>query len=180
MDKAAIRREMLARRTVMARPGDMTGHLEAALGPARGRTLAGYAAMRAEIDPMPLLARWEGPVCLPVVAGKGRPLLFRSWTPGAPLVPGAFGALVPEEGDEAEPDALVVPLVAFTSRGDRLGYGGGFYDRTLKRLRARAPVLAVGFAWSGQQAHALPLEPTDQPLDAVATEAGLVVPPAPD
>ena len=177
-DKGALRREMLARRAQAVRPGDMTGHLEAALGDHRGRPLAGYAAMRGEIDPLPLLARWDGPVCLPVVPGKGRPLVFRAWTPGAPLVPGAFGALVPEAGEEVEPEALIVPLVAFTGRGDRLGYGGGFYDRTLERLRRRAPVAAIGFAWAAQQVPALPLEPTDQPLDAVATEAGLVRPPA--
>ena len=145
----------------------MTAPLEAALAPWRGRRLAGYVAMRAEIDPAPLLARWDGPVCLPVVAGKDRPLIFRSWHPGAPLVPGAFGALVPETGEAVEPEALVVPLVAFTDGGDRLGYGGGFYDRTLERLRALGPVHAVGFAWAAQRVEALPTEFTDQRLDAV-------------
>ena len=169
-EKALLRREMLARRA--ARDGDHTAALREALGPGRGRTLAGYAAMRGEIDPMPLLRGWDGPVCLPVVAGKGRPLVFRAWRPGAPLVPGAFGARVPEAGEEVVPDVLIVPLVAFTRAGDRLGYGGGFYDRTLEALRAWGAVTAIGFAWSSQEVDALPLEPTDQRLDAVVTERG--------
>lgn len=172
--KAELRCEMLARRAEAERPGDMTGHLEAALSAHRGRRLAGYVAMRAEIDPAPLLARWDGPICLPVVEGGGRPLAFRSWAPGESLVPGAFGALVPEAGEAVEPEALIVPLVAFTAAGDRLGYGGGFYDRTLERLRGVGAVAAIGFAWAVQEVPDLPLEPTDQPLDAIATEVGLV------
>lgn len=171
MDKGALRKEMLARRAEAVRPGDMTAPLERALAPWRGVRLAGYAAMRGEIDPMPLLKRWEGPLCLPVVEGKDRPLSFRSWVPGAALVPGAFGALVPEAGEAVEPEVLIVPLVAFTRDGDRLGYGGGFYDRTLERLRMRRPVHAIGFAWAAQEVGVLPLEPTDQRLDAVVTEA---------
>ena len=67
-----------------------------------------------------------------------------------------------------------MPLLAFDRRGYRLGYGGGFYDRTLERLRARHPVLAVGFAFSAQEVDEVPTEPTDQPLDAIVTEAGLI------
>lgn len=170
-EKAELRAAALERRAAAARPGDMTAGLKRALAPWRGRRLAGYAAMRGEIDPMPLMERWDGPVCLPVVEEAGRPLSFRSWGPGEALVPGAFGALVPEGGAAVEPEVLVVPLVAFTRDGDRLGYGGGFYDRTLEGLRARGTVHAVGFAWAAQEVDALPLEPTDQRLDAIVTEA---------
>ena len=72
------------------------------------------------------------------------------------------------------PQILIVPLVAFDMHGGRLGYGGGFYDRTLQILRAQGPVLAVGFAFEAQQADDLPLESTDQPLDLIVTDAGVL------
>jgi 5-formyltetrahydrofolate cyclo-ligase len=91
------------------------------------------------------------------------------------MVEGPFGAKIPEAGADVIPEVLIVPLVAFDARGFRLGYGGGFYDRTLEGLRARGPVVAVGFAYGAQEAEALPLEPTDQRLDAIVTEAGVRV-----
>jgi 5-formyltetrahydrofolate cyclo-ligase len=87
------------------------------------------------------------------------------------MVAGPFGALIPEAGDDVVPEVLIVPLVAFDRAGNRLGYGGGFYDRTLEGLRAARPTFAIGFAYAAQEAEALPLEPTDQPLDAIVTEA---------
>ena len=76
--------------------------------------------------------------------------------------------------DFIEPEILIVPLVAFDRAGGRLGYGGGFYDRTLELLRSRRPTRAIGFAYAAQEAEALPLEPTDQPLDMVVTEAEVI------
>ena len=87
------------------------------------------------------------------------------------MIDGPFGARVPAVEDWIEPEVLIVPLVAFDARGNRLGYGGGFYDRTLERLRAKRPTLAIGFAFDAQEADALPLEPTDQPLDLIVTES---------
>ena len=87
---------------------------------------------------------------------------------------GAFGALIPAEGAWLEPEVLIVPLLSFDRRGFRLGYGGGFYDRTLERLRARHGVLALGFAFAAQEVAEVPIEPTDQPLDAILTETGLI------
>ncbi|WP_438669361.1 5-formyltetrahydrofolate cyclo-ligase [Pseudogemmobacter sonorensis] len=150
----------------------------------QGGALAGYMPIQTEIDPRPALAVAPVPVCLPVIQGRDLPLRFREWSPGSPLVEGAFRALIPAEGAWLEPRVLIVPLLAFDARGFRLGYGGGFYDRTLERLRARAalsegaaPVRAVGFAFAAQEVEAVPVEPTDQPLDAIVTEAGVIEPP---
>ena len=90
------------------------------------------------------------------------------------MVAGVFGAAIPEVGDWMTPEIVIVPLVAFDRAGGRLGYGGGFYDRTLEGLRAARPTLAIGFAYAGQEAEGLPLEATDQPLDMVVTEAGVI------
>jgi len=179
--KAAARKAALARRKVAQASADQTAAhaaLRDVLAPWRGRALSGYMPIRTEIDPRPVMADWaaEAPVCVPVIAGRDAPLDFRQWTPAAAMVEGPFGARVPEAGDWLTPEVLIVPLLAFSGRGYRLGYGGGFYDRTLARLRARGPVFAVGFAFAAQRDDALPLEATDQPLDAVVTEAGTLVP----
>ena len=170
--KRALRAEALARRGAAhsaERSAAARAVLAAALGPAGGRVLAGYVPMRSEVDPLPLMAGWAGPVCVPVVLGRGRALGFRRWSPGARMVPGGFGTLVPEDGEALRPEVVVVPLVAFTAEGDRLGYGGGFYDRTLAALGAEA----VGLAYAAQRVAALPAEAWDVPLGAVATEEGL-------
>ncbi len=140
-----------------------------------GRVLSGYMPMRTEIDPLPAMAAHQGPVGVPVIIGQGMPLRFREWTPGAAMVEGAFKALIPAEGGWLDPDVLIVPMLAFDARGYRLGYGGGFYDRTLQGLRARGPVLAVGFAFAAQEVAAVPTDATDQRLDAVVTETGVTV-----
>ena len=144
------------------------------LAPYKGRILAGYMAMRTEIDPALAMAAHQGPVCVPVIMGKGLALKFREWTPGCAMVPGDFGALIPAEGAWLDPDVLIVPLVGFDARGYRLGYGGGFYDRTLQGLRAKHPTVAVGFAFAAQQLPQVPIDEFDQRLDAVVTESGLV------
>jgi 5-formyltetrahydrofolate cyclo-ligase len=138
-----------------------------------GRVLSGYMPMRTEIDPLPAMAAHQGPVGVPVIIGRGQALKFREWTPGSAMVEGAFKALIPEEGAWVEPEVLIVPLLAFDAQGYRLGYGGGFYDRTLEGLRARGPVLAVGFAFAAQEVPQVPTEATDQRLDAVVTEQGV-------
>ena len=140
-----------------------------------GRVLSGYMPMRTEIDPLPAMAAHRGTVGVPVIIGKGQALRFREWTPGARMVEGAFKALIPEEGLWVEPQVLIVPLLAFDARGYRLGYGGGFYDRTLEGLRAKGPVLAVGFAFAAQEVAEVPIDATDQRLDAVVTETGVTL-----
>jgi 5-formyltetrahydrofolate cyclo-ligase len=88
---------------------------------------------------------------------------------------GAFKAMIPEEGAWLEPEVMIVPLLAWDRRGYRLGYGGGFYDRTLEGLRARGPVMAVGFAFAAQEVDAVPVDEFDQRLDAVVTEKGVTI-----
>ena len=156
--------------------GAASGALSEVLAGYRGVSLAGYLPIRTEIDPRPAMseASAHGVVGVPVIVEAGHPLQFASWVPDAPLVSGPFGAEVPEVIVPMVPQILIVPLVAFHRRGGRLGYGGGFYDRTLEGLRANGPVLAIGFAYAAQEAEALPLEPTDQPLDLIVTERGVI------
>lgn len=148
--------------------------LAAQLAEISGRIVAGYLPIRTEADPLPameaLVARNR--LAVPVVTGPGEPLLFREWQPGCQLERGAFDVMIPVDGEILVPDLIVAPLVAFDRKLFRLGYGGGFYDRTLERLRSRGPLHVLGFGYSAQCLEELPLEATDQPLDAVITEAG--------
>jgi 5-formyltetrahydrofolate cyclo-ligase len=179
--KAALRRMAYdARKSAFATAADLvpraTGHLLQAIGPARGRIIAGYMPIRTEIDPLPAMAALHASgarICVPVIAGAGRPLDFREWMPDCTLVEGPFKAMVPADGDWLTPDTLIVPLVGFDAALNRLGYGGGFYDRTLARLRSAGQAEAIGYAFSAQELPALPVEPTDQPLDALVTETGM-------
>jgi 5-formyltetrahydrofolate cyclo-ligase len=129
--------------------------------------------MRTEIDPLPAMAAHRGVVGVPVIPGPAMALRFREWSPGCALVAGEFGALIPAEGAWVEPAVLIVPMLAFDARGYRLGYGGGFYDRTLEGLRAKRPTLAVGFAFAAQEVDEVPIDAYDQQLDAVVTEEGV-------
>ena len=177
--KAAARAEAFARRKLAHAAGQGTAaHLSRVLAGHRGVSLAGYMAMRTEIDPVAAMqeAAAHGPVGVPVIMGAGQPLKFRTWDPDCVMIKGDFGALIPETGDWMEPEILIVPLVAFDRKGGRLGYGGGFYDRTLEMLRAKRPTLAIGFAYAQQEADGLPLEPTDQPLDLIVTQNGILTP----
>ncbi len=174
--KAGARRAAFATRKAAfaAGQGQAAELLADFLGAQAGRVLSGYMPMRTEIDPLPAMAAHDGPVCVPVIVGKGLALRFREWSPGCAMIDGEFGALIPADGAWLEPEVLIVPLLAFDARGYRLGYGGGFYDRTLERLRARHRLLAVGFGFAAQEVAEVPVEPTDQRLDAILTENGLV------
>jgi len=168
-EKAALRREAAARRAEAARaaPGAaeaLAAHASA-LPPAR--IVSAYVAMRSEIDPMPLalaLAGRGARLALPALVD--RRMVFRAWTPGEPLVPATFGTREPE-GEELTPDLLLVPLLAFTREGVRLGYGAGHYDTW---LGAHPHATAFGVAYAGQEFSALPREPHDVPLAGILTE----------
>ncbi|WP_374441782.1 5-formyltetrahydrofolate cyclo-ligase [Stella sp.] len=139
-----------------------------------GAVVSGFHPIGEEIDPRPLMARLAAAgrtLCLPVTPRRGLPLSFRAWRPGDRLVPRPFGLLEPApEAPTVEPDLLLVPLLAFDDAGRRMGYGGGFYDRTLADLRARRPIRAVGVAYEGQRCERVPAGPADAILDAVVTE----------
>jgi len=175
--KAIARTEAYARRAVafQSGQGQAAEILADFLAPHGGRVLSGYMPMRTEIDPLPAMAAHQGPVGVPVIIAKATPLRFREWSPGAAMIEGTFKAMIPAEGAWLDPEVLIVPLLAFDAHGYRLGYGGGFYDRTLAGLRARGPVLAVGFAFAAQEVPEVPIDAFDQRLDAVVTEKGVTV-----
>jgi len=136
--------------------------------------VSGFWPIKEEIDIRPLLIELSNEGCelaLPVVQGKGLPLIFRAWRPGDPLEAGVFGTLQPSaKREEVEPDALIVPLLACDEEGWRLGYGGGFYDRTLAGLRARKTVTAIGVGFNDQLVPEVPHGPSDQRLDWLLTD----------
>lgn len=140
--------------------------------------VSGYWPMADEIDVRPLMARLQDQgrtVALPVVAGAKEPLVFRRWQQETPLEEGPFGTLHPgPDQPEVTPGVLLVPSLAFDDKGFRLGWGGGYYDRTLARLRAAGPVIAVGAAFAGQQVDNVPHTSDDQPLDWIVTEESIV------
>jgi len=148
-----------------------------------GVAVGAYAPLKSEIDPTLLLQRLVAaghPVGLPVIAGPAAPLSFRRWRPGQKLVSGQFGARQPGPGAALiDPDVLIVPLVAFDSAGYRLGRGGGFYDRTIAEMKARKPVLTIGFAFAAQHILQVPREGHDQRLDWIVTEEGALHCPEP-
>lgn len=176
--KAAARKAAFARRKPLfeAAHAAQAGYLSEVLAGHRGVPLSGFMPIRTEIDPTPAMAEASayGTVGVPVIEAADAPLKFAAWTPETQMVPGPFGAPVPARLEFFEPEILVVPLLAFDRGGGRLGYGGGFYDRTLEMLRAKRATLAIGFAFAGQEAEDIPLEPTDQPLDLIVTEAGII------
>ena len=139
-----------------------------------GAPVSAYWPKGDELDPRPLISLLSGrghPVGLPVMIGKGQPLVFRRWDAAAELVPAGFGLLEPaEDRPEVVPELLFVPLLAFDRAGWRLGYGGGFYDRTLAKLQRSGSPLAVGLAYAGQELPEVLHGPNDRQLDWIVTE----------
>jgi 5-formyltetrahydrofolate cyclo-ligase len=138
--------------------------------------VSGFASLPDEFRLWPVLRALSGQgyrLALPVMQGKGKPLIFRAWSPGDAMDSGVWGIAEPK-ADKAvlEPDTLLVPLLAFDAEGWRLGYGGGFYDRTLRGLRARKSVVAVGIAFDEQRVDAVPHLDYDERLDWVLTPSG--------
>jgi len=140
------------------------------------RIISGYMPIHTELDILPAMHALHEKgyaLCVPVIMGKAKPLKFSAWTPDTRMTKGAFGAMVPENSDWLRPDLLLCPMLAFDAKAQRMGYGGGFYDRTIAAL---APVRTLGFAYAAQQVAHLPTEPTDMPLEGVITEKGLFSP----
>jgi 5-formyltetrahydrofolate cyclo-ligase len=139
-----------------------------------GCVVSAYWPIGSEIDPRPLMAHLHGqghPIALPLTPAPGNPLVFRAWRPEDTLVAADFGTRVPLASQpELTPRVLIVPLLAFDRTGYRLGYGGGYYDRTLARLRDSGDVLAVGVAYAAQEVAEVPRGGSDQPIDWIVTE----------
>ena len=178
-DKAELRRKAEAHRQTLAAPGHaaaLAAHADA-LAIAPGAVVAGYAAFRAEADPNALLralADRGHPLALPAMTGKAEPLRFQRWREGDALVAHPYGVAEPlADAPVVVPSVVLVPLLAFDGRGTRLGYGGGYYDRTLAALRAVGSVRAIGIAYAGQELAEVPHGAHDERLDAVLTENGL-------
>jgi 5-formyltetrahydrofolate cyclo-ligase len=179
--KAEARRSALAARQARPEAGPMLRDiLLAQAPPPRGAIIGGFWSMGSEIDTRPLLEALQARghiVALPVTPPRGNPLLFRPWSPGTPMAQGPMGTQHPAEGAPVHPTWLIVPLLAFDRGGARLGYGGGYYDRTLALLRASNPRLtAIGVAYAAQEIAQVPTGPHDARLDAIATEQGLIRP----
>jgi 5-formyltetrahydrofolate cyclo-ligase len=138
---------------------------------------AGYFPVHDELDPVPLLeAQYARGLrtALPVVQ-SGPDLVFREWAPGAPLKRGKFGLKQPEAGSaELIPDIVLVPLLAFDRKGGRLGYGAGYYDAALRRMRQHARLTAIGIAFDEQEFPEVPQGPQDERLDMVLTPSRVV------
>ncbi|MEJ2376232.1 MAG: 5-formyltetrahydrofolate cyclo-ligase [Pseudolabrys sp.] len=177
--KEALRAEALARRDAL--PAEMRA--AAAEGIAKrglpfdvkpGAVVSGFMAMRSEINPLPLMRRLaaEGAkLALPVIKGRGHPLIMRAYKFGDGLVRGQWGIREPTpQAPEVAPDIVLVPLAAFDRAGQRIGYGAGYYDMTIHSLRARKEVTAIGLAFAAQEIDAVPATPRDERLDFVLTE----------
>jgi len=179
-DKRTLRSAMLAWRGALAE-GERRAAAEGLLESLRRERpfetpaiVSGFWPIKDEIDIRPLMIELSNQGCqlaLPVVQGRGQPLLFRAWRPGDALEAGVFGTLQPSPKRETiEPDALLVPLLACDEKGWRLGYGGGFYDRTLAGLREKRAVIAAGVGFDAQLVPEVPHGPSDQRLDWLLTD----------
>jgi 5-formyltetrahydrofolate cyclo-ligase len=182
--KSDLRKEALARRDALPAPDRARAAEAVAARPfpiavPRGAIVSGYSPMKSEFNPIPLMRRLAdagASLALPVVAGRGRPLIMRAWSFGAPLAAGVWGIREPPpEAPEVDPDILLVPLAAFDRRGHRIGYGAGYYDLTIAGLRVRKPVTAVGLAFAAQEIDAVPITPRDARLDLVLTEREVIM-----
>ncbi len=129
--------------------------------------VSGYLPIRTEMDPLPTLTKLDRQIGVPVITGRGMPLTFAQWTSAATLVKGDFGVMIPDPIIPVTPMVLIVPLLAFDRQGYRLGYGGGFYDRTIAALDN---VTSIGFAYAAQECATVPREDTDERLDYIVTE----------
>jgi 5-formyltetrahydrofolate cyclo-ligase len=177
--KAILRRQALAGRDAIPAP-ERAAAAETIAARAfpvaipTGAIVSGFSPLKSEINPVPLMRRLAdagAKLALPVVAGKGKPLIMRAWSFGEPLDAGVWGIRQPrQEAAEVAPDILIVPLLAFDRSGHRLGYGAGYYDMTINALRARKPITAIGIAFAAQEITSVPTTPRDARLDLVLTE----------
>ena len=143
-----------------------------------GVIVSGFSPLKTEINPLPLmrkLAEAGATLALPVVARRGEPLIMRAYAFGQSLNEGVWGIREPADNAPAvDPDILIVPLAAFDRRGNRIGYGAGYYDMTIARLRVLKPVVAIGIAYAAQEFPEVPVTTRDERLDLVLTERDVI------
>ncbi|HTJ91883.1 MAG TPA: 5-formyltetrahydrofolate cyclo-ligase [Pararobbsia sp.] len=181
--KTVLRKALLATRQQLPndelRNSRFSDHVVRVLADRAPQCVAIYWPIAGEFDPRPALARWiamrsDAYAALPVVVERNGPMMFHRWAPGDPVRNGRFDIPVPEATVEVEPDMLLIPCVGIDDARFRLGYGGGFYDRTLAAFESRGlrRPLAVGIAYDVGRIETLPREPHDIPLDIGITESG--------
>jgi 5-formyltetrahydrofolate cyclo-ligase len=183
MRKADLRKTALARRDALPADARAAAAQVIAARPfpipvPTGAIVSGFMPLKTEINPLPLmraLADAGARLALPVVAGKGKPLIMRAFAFGEELASGVWGIREPKpEAPEVFPDILLVPMLAFDRSGQRVGYGAGYYDMTIAALRARKPVTTVGIAYAEQEVAEVPSTPRDARLDLVLTEHEII------
>ena len=177
--KAALRRDAAARRDALSVEARQAASEAIAarkfpLPTSASDIVSGFMPLKSEINPLPLmqkLARQGTGLALPRIVGRGQPLSMRAWQFGGPLDRGQWGIREPmPEAPEVDPDILLVPLLAFDRAGYRIGYGAGYYDMTIARLRSLKKIDAVGIAFAAQEVADIPRTPRDERLDLVLTE----------
>jgi 5-formyltetrahydrofolate cyclo-ligase len=143
-----------------------------------GMVVSGFSPTKSEINPLPLLRKLSetgASLALPAIAGRGQPLIMRAWHFGASLNTGQWGIREPtSEATQIAPDLLIVPLAAFDRAGHRIGYGAGYYDMTIRALRAQKPVIAIGIGFAAQEIPRVPATERDERLDLVLTEREVI------
>ncbi len=183
-DKPSLRKQLQAERLAMPDRHLRSAHLQEVLRvwlvSRAEKTIGAYWPIKAEFDALPSLFRWSEAesgrvIGLPVIDRQTRQLRFHAWYPGCPMEDDAYGIPKPKDTAAFEPALLLVPCVGYGPKGNRLGYGGGFYDRTLAALTPRP--FTVGLAYAHGHIPWLQPEPHDVPLDAILTEGGVVWPP---
>ena len=154
----------------------LVDHFPDEIWPPLNAVVAGYRPIQDEIDPTPLMETFhceQARLELPCVTAIGEPLVFRSWSPGQTLTRGSFDIEEPEaSAAELKPELILTPMLGFDEKGRRLGYGAGFYDRTIKGLREAGPLTVVGLAFGAQRLSVVPTDRFDMPVDWVVTETG--------
>ncbi len=182
-DKAELRHEAFARRDALP-ASERAAAVESvtqrpfpvAVKP--GAIVSGYSSMKSEFNPVPLMRKLSdagATLALPVTPKRGNPLIMRAWAFGDEMASGVWGIREPKpESPEVFPDIMLVPLAAFDRNGHRIGYGAGYYDKTITRIRAMKPVVAIGVAFAAQEIERVPATPFDARLDLVLTEKEII------
>jgi len=181
--KTELRNATLAKRDAMPADERQRGGEAIAARPfplpiAPGMIVSGFMPLKSEINPLPLLRRLAAAgakLALPAIAGRGKPLTMRAYAFGDDFARGQWGIREPKpEQPEVFPDVLIVPLACFDRAGHRIGYGAGYYDMTIHRLRAMKKAVAIGIAFAAQEIAKVPATERDERLDLVLTESGTI------